>query len=87
MSARPVVLGMMALVLAGCMGNTITPNYSSSNPNLQVGGKQPADPAPQIEHAGSFCLEVKEKWHKDGSTPDDQALWAKDTLRKVVPCK
>jgi hypothetical protein len=42
MSVRPVALGMMALVLAGCMGNTITPNYSSSNPNLQVGGKQPA---------------------------------------------
>lgn len=87
MPVRPLLFGFIVLTLAGCAGNTITPNYTSSNPNLQVGGKQPVDPAPLIEHAGSFCLQVSEKWHKDGSTPDDQDLWAKDTARKVVPCK
>lgn len=79
----PVVL---AGLLAGCAGNTIAPNYQTSNPNLKVGGERPADLGPTVENAGSFCLEVTEQWHKDGRTPDGQDLWAMDTLRKVVPC-
>jgi len=80
-------LALLFTALAGCAGNTIVPNYETSNPNLQVGGERPVDLAPTIENAGSFCLQVTEQWHEDGQTPDGQKLYAKDTQRKVVPCK
>jgi hypothetical protein len=85
---RTIRLGVCALavILAGCAAQTIAPSYQTSNPNLQVGGERPADLSPVIENAGSFCLEVSEKWHQDGKTPDGQPLYAKDTARKVVPC-
>ena len=35
---------------------------------------------PVLQTAGSFCLEVSGIWHSGG-----QKLWARDTLRKVVP--
>lgn len=87
MKLRPVLLLGGGIWLAGCAGNTIVPTYSTTNPNLQVGGERPQDHAPAVENAGSFCLEVSEKWHADGETPDGTALYAKDTFRKVVPCK
>ena len=83
---RISVLGS-ALLLSACAGKTIVPNYQNSNPFLQVGGEQPANSAPVVENAGSFCLEVSEVWHSDGKTPDGQKLFAKDTQRKVVPCE
>jgi len=77
---------LMASLLAGCAGNTIAPSYTSTNPNIQVGGTKPADLPATLENAGSFCLQVTERWHEDGKTPDGQKLFAKDTARKVVPC-
>ena len=79
--------GCLLATLAGCASTTIAPTYNTSNPNMKVGGERPADSGPTIENAGSFCMEVTEKWHQDGKTPDGQPLWAKDSLRKVVPCK
>lgn len=76
----------MSLALAACATNTIKPSYETSNPDIQVGGPRPDDGQAHIENAGSFCLEVTEKWHQDGKTPDGKALWARDTYRKVVPC-
>lgn len=73
--------------LAGCASTTIAPSYETSNPNLQVGGEKPVDVGPTVENAGSFCLQITEQWHEDGRTPDGQKLFARDTLRKVVPCK
>lgn len=81
-----MTLAAIVLLITGCASNTIVPNYQTSNPNIQVGGTTPVDLGPSVESAGSFCLEVTEKWHKDGETPDGQVLWAKDTTRKVVPC-
>lgn len=81
-----IVTGTLLTGLAGCASNTIVPNYATSNPNLQVGGEKPVDLAPVVENAGSFCLEIAERWHEDGKTPDGQKLFAKDTQRKVVPC-
>ena len=81
-----VALSGIVLMSVGCASNTIVPNYQTSNPNIQVGGTTPENVGPTVENAGSFCLEVTEKWHNDGETPDGQALWAKDTTRKVVPC-
>ena len=75
-----------SLTLGACATNTIAPSYETSNPDIQVGGASPEDRPPHIDSAGSFCLEITEKWHRDGNTPDGQALWARDTLRKVVPC-
>ena len=64
----------------------ISDNSGQSHPNMKVGNERPEDVEGTIENAGSFCLEVNEKWHKDGKTPDDKVLWSKDTFRKVVPC-
>ncbi|MCC7411068.1 MAG: hypothetical protein IT495_05485 [Gammaproteobacteria bacterium] len=85
---RPSLMSIACALalLAGCASNTIVPTYNTSDPNLQVGGKRPQDSPPQVENAGSFCLQVEEKWHTDGKTPDGQALWTRDTFRKVVPC-
>ncbi len=76
----------VTLTLAACATNTIAPSYETSNPDIQVGGPRPEDKEALVENAGSFCLEVTEKWHLDGKTPDGKALWARDTHRKVVPC-
>ena len=81
----PILAGVVALT-AACASNTIVPNYAASNPNMKVGNERPEDSTETIENAGSFCLQISEKWHKDGKTPDYKALWSKDTFRKVVPC-
>ena len=86
MQFRFVLLAGVVALTAACASNTIVPNYSASNPNMKVGNERPEDTAETIENAGSFCLQISEKWHKDGETPDDKALWSKDTFRKVVPC-
>ena len=86
MQLRFVLLACIGAAMAGCAGNTIVPTYATSNPHIQVGGDTPVDVEPAVESAGSFCLQVSEKWHKDGKTPDGKILWAKDTHRKVVPC-
>ncbi|MEQ8232150.1 MAG: hypothetical protein RLW61_09220 [Gammaproteobacteria bacterium] len=75
-----------AVLMAGCATQTIVPSYDTTNPDLRIGGERPDDAPPRIENAGSFCLEVTEKWHLDGKTPDGTALWARDTLRRVAPC-
>lgn len=84
--ARAAGAAMFAALIAGCANTTIAPSYSSTNPNIQVGGTKPADLPSTLENAGSFCLQVTERWHEDGKTPDGQKLFAKDTARKVVPC-
>lgn len=86
MTLRFVLLAGVVALTAACASNTIVPNYSASNPNMKVGNERPEDTEDTIENAGSFCLSINEKWHKDGKTPDDKALWSKDTFRKVVPC-
>ena len=86
MTVRFILLAGLVALTAACASNTIVPNYSASNPNMKVGNERPEDTEDSIENAGSFCLEINEKWHKDGKTPDGKALWAKDTFRKVVPC-
>ena len=86
MSHRFVLLGCGAMLIAGCASQTIAPTYTTTNPHIQVGGQRPVDDGPVIENAGSFCLEVSEKWHQDGKAPDGKPLWARDTFRKVVPC-
>jgi hypothetical protein len=86
MTVRFILLAGVVALTAACASNTIVPNYSASNPNMKVGNERPEDTEDTIENAGSFCLQINEKWHKDGKTPDDKALWSKDTFRKVVPC-
>nr|WP_298964176.1 hypothetical protein [uncultured Halomonas sp.] len=82
----PVLL--LTAMVAGCASSTIAPSYTSSNPDvMRIGGERPANRDVTVESAGSFCLETAERWNEHGRTPDNQTLWAKDTLRKVVPCK
>ncbi len=82
----PILL--VATLVAGCAGNTtIAPRYTTESPDyLRIGGERPSNPDVRTEPSGSFCLEVAERWNDHGKTPDGQTLWAKDTLRKVVPC-
>ncbi|MCB8888769.1 hypothetical protein GEV37_06525 [Halomonas malpeensis] len=78
---------MVTAVVAGCASNTIAPRYTSDHPDiLRIGGERPAHKETVVENAGSFCLETSERWNEHGRTPDGQTLWAKDTLRRVVPC-
>jgi hypothetical protein len=86
MRSSLVCLSMIVMFITGCASNVIAPSYQTSNPNMQVGGESPANVGPTLENAGSFCLELNETWHNDGKTSDGQALWAKDTTRRVVPC-
>lgn len=82
-------LAALALVslVAGC-ATTISPTYTSEKENImRIGGDKPTAKEPRVESTGSFCVQTSEVWHEDGSTPDGQTLWAKDTIRKVVPCK
>jgi hypothetical protein len=76
---------LVAAVASGC-ASTIAPQYTTEKPDIMRIGDRPQDPAAVKEKAGSFCLEIADKWHNDGNTPDGQTLWAKDTVRKVVPC-
>ena len=85
-TSRLVVLCTTTLLLAGCGNGTIRPDYASTNENLQIGGRKPADPPATIENAGAFCLEVREEWHEDGRTPDGERLFTRDTLRRAVAC-
>ena len=53
---------------------------------MRIGGERPVSADPRTEDAGSYCLETTERWNEHGRTLDGQTLWAKDTLRRVVPC-
>ncbi|PAU78963.1 hypothetical protein [Halomonas salipaludis] len=82
----PILL--VAALATGCASTTIAPRYTTDNPDvLRIGGERPANPDQRTESAGSYCLEIAERWNDHGKTPDGQVLWAKDTLRKVVPCR
>lgn len=76
---------LLTAVTAGC-ASTIAPQYTTDKPDIMRIGDRPADSAPVKDKAGSFCLETVDQWHDDGTTPDGQTLWAKDTVRKVIPC-
>lgn len=85
---RILAFTLLASTLLACTNSTIAPTYTSERPKIiRIGGDQPMNPSPTIENAGSFCVQISEVWHQDGKTPDGQTLWAKDTIRKVVPCK
>jgi len=88
MSYRQICLFLLVGSLSTGCSQVIKPNYTSTKPDImRVGGDTPSEPKTITENVGSFCLEVSNNWHQDGETPDGQALWAKDTARKVVPCK
>ncbi|WP_081139031.1 MULTISPECIES: hypothetical protein [unclassified Halomonas] len=81
----PVLLATVLVV--GCASNTVAPRYTTDNPDvMRIGGERPVSADPRTEDAGSYCLETTERWNEHGRTPDGQTLWAKDTLRRVVPC-
>lgn len=83
---RPFAL-IAVVALAGC-ATTIAPTYTTSNPDImRIGGSKPENAAPVVENSGSFCVETTEQWNDHGKTPDGQSLWAKDTIRRVVPCQ
>jgi len=82
---RCLSLVVLAALAAGCT-STIAPEYKTDKPDIMRIGDRPQDSAAVKDQAGSFCLETADKWHDDGKTPDGQTLWAKDTLRKVIPC-
>lgn len=85
---RSLVCVALASSLIACTNSTIAPNYTSERPKIiRIGGDKPVNPAPVVENTGSFCVQISDLWHEDGKTPDGQTLWAKDTIRKVVPCK
>jgi hypothetical protein len=78
----------LAVTLAGCSAATIKPNYTTTHTDLiRIGGDAPQNKDPEILNTGSFCLQVIDKWKTDGKTPDGQAIWTKDSFRKVVPCR
>jgi hypothetical protein len=83
-----LVYAAVAAALTGCGAATISPNYTSANPDLmRIGGEKPGSAEPQILNLGSYCLQVTEEWKVDGETPDGQTIWSKDSYRKVVPCR
>lgn len=78
----------ISVTLAGCGAATVSPNYSSAQPDLmRIGGGIPDAKEPETLNLGSYCLQVTEKWNADGKTPDDQVIWTKDSIRRVVSCK
>lgn len=75
------------VTFASCGTATIKPSYTSTNPDvLRIGSDKPNEKSPETINMGSYCLQVAEQWKEDGKTPDDQIIWSKDTIRKVVPC-
>lgn len=80
-------LAFAALGLAGC-SSTLAPTYTSTNVDLlRIGGDKPSKPEPQQMNLGTYCLQVVDNWKEDGTTPDGQSIWSKDTSRKAIPCK
>ena len=76
----------LAVALSAC-AMTVKPTYTSTNVDLlRIGGEKPSDKEPETIHAGSYCLQIAEKWKADGKTPDGQTIWTRDCLRKVIPC-
>lgn len=83
-----IVYGAMTAIMAGCAVTTVTPTYTSSNPDMmRIGGDKPGDKEAETINMGSYCLQVTEKWKMDGKTPDGQSIWTKDSYRKVIPCR
>lgn len=82
---RSLSVILLVVVATGC-ASTIAPEYTTDKPDIMRIGDRPQDAAAVKEKAGSFCIEIAEQWHDDGKTPDGQTLWAKDTIRKVIPC-
>jgi len=85
---RLLIACTIIAIIAGCGTAKIKPNYTSTNPEeLRIGGEKPEDKSSDVNNMGSYCLQVVDQWKADGETPDGQAIWSKDTLRKVVPCR
>lgn len=79
---------VMAGFLTGCAAPTITPTYTSTDPELmRIGGEKPEDSKPEIVSMGSYCLQIDDKWKENGKTPDGQSIWTKDSFRSVIPCR
>lgn len=86
--AALLVCGAVAAALAGCGAKTVSPSYTSTNPDLmRIGGTEPENGQVQIENLGSYCLQVRDEWKGEGKTPDGQTIWTKDSYRTVVPCQ
>jgi hypothetical protein len=82
------VCAIMALAITGCASTTITPTYHSNDPELlRIGYDKPADKEAVVTNMGSYCMQTVDKWKTNGKTPDGQTIWAKDSLRTVVPCQ
>jgi hypothetical protein len=78
----------ITITLAGCGAATISPNYTSAQPELmRIGGGKPDAKEPEILDLGSYCLQVTDEWNADGKTPDGQMIWTKNSIRKVIPCQ
>ncbi len=82
------VYAVLALTLGGCGAATVNPNYTSGQPDLmRIGGGMPDAKEAEVLNLGSYCIKVTEKWNADGKTPDDQVIWTKDSIRRVVHCQ
>jgi len=85
--AALLVCGAVAAALVGCGAKTVSPSYTSTNPDLlRIGGDAPGSGQVQVENLGSYCLQVRDEWKGEGKTPDGQTIWTKDSYRTVVPC-
>ena len=89
MSIKNLILTCLVIAtIAGCGAATIKPRYTSTNPDvLRIGGAKPVDKNLKTINMGSYCLKVEEHWKADGQTPDGQTIWARDTIRDVIPCR
>ncbi|MGL4476101.1 MAG: hypothetical protein ACRCT7_16855 [Shewanella sp.] len=77
----------IVLCLSACSSKAIAPAYSVTQADfLFIGATKPNDPEATVTDAGSYCLQTRELWKEDGTTPDGQIIWTKDSLRKAVPC-
>ena len=80
--------GIVAAALVGCGAKTVSPSYTSTNPDLlRIGGDKPENLGAQVQNLGSYCLQVRDEWKGEGKTQDDQTIWTKDSYRTVVPCR
>ncbi len=87
MKLRITLFIAAALSLTGC-SSTLAPTYTSTNADLlRIGGDEPTNPEPEQQNLGSYCLLITDTWKEDGTTPDGQSIWSKDTARKAVPCR